>query len=120
MPLIRAMMGMISVLALVVFLFFTCWILAAGCSRAHVLVRNQSGCTISNLVISGSCKERRSYTLATDSEWQTVTPYQSGGLIQFSFVSASSNYVVHPNTGTNLSGSCGIFFRVASNMLVTS
>jgi len=34
-------------------LFFTCVILAAGCSRAHVFVSNQSGTTLSNLVIFG-------------------------------------------------------------------
>ena len=113
-------MGMIGALALVVLLFFTCWILAAGCSRAHIFVANQSGSTISNLVISGSCKERHSDVLPTLSEWQTVTPYNSGGHFQFAFVSAGSNYTARPDTGTNLSGSCGISFRIASNMVVTS
>ena len=113
-------MGMIAAVAFVVLLFFTCWILAAGCSRAHILVTNQSGSTVSNLVISGSCKQRRSDILPAFSEWQTVTPYNSGGHFQFAFVSAGSNYTARPDTGTNLSGSCGISFRIGSNMVVTS
>ena len=113
-------MGMIGALALVVLLFFTCWFLAAGCSRAHIFVTNQSGSTLSNLVISGSCKERRLDALPVSSEWRTVTPYHSGGQIQFSFVSAGSNNIARPDTGTNLSGFCAISFRVGSNMAVTS
>ena len=114
------MVGMIGVLTFVVLLFFTCWILAAGCSRAHILIANQSGSTVSNLVISGSCKQRRSDILPAFSEWQTVTPYNRGGHFEFAFVSAGSNYTARPDTGTNLSGSCGIFFRIGSNMVVTS
>ena len=113
-------MGMFGVLALVVLLFFTCWILAAGCSRAHIYVANQSGSTVSNLVISGSCKERHSAVLPTLSTWQTVTPYHDGGQIQFSFISAGSNYIARPDTCSNLSGFCGISFTIASNMVITS
>jgi hypothetical protein len=120
MTLIRAIMGMITLLALLVLLFFTCWILAAGCSRAHILVTNQSGATISNLVIAGSCKERHADTLIALSEWRTVTPYQSGGTIQFSFASAGKSYVAEPDNYTNRSGFCAIAFTVNSNMVVKS
>jgi len=120
MPLIRAILGMIGLLALVVLLFFTCWLLAAGCSRAHIIVTNQSGSAISNLIISGSCKQRQLDILAATSEWKTVTPYRSGGYFQFSFVGAGSSHTASPNTGTNLSGFCGIFFTIGSNMAVTS
>ena len=101
-----------------VLLFFTCWLLAAGCSRAHFLVTNRSASTISNLVISGSCKHRHLDILAVTSEWRTVTPYHSGGHFQVSFVSAGRSYIASPDTLTNLAGSCGISFTVGSNMAV--
>ncbi len=120
MPLIKALMGTAGILALAVLLFFTCWLLAAGCSRAHIVVSNHSGSTISNLVISGSCKLRRSAALPTLSDWRTVVPYNSGGRLRLSFVSGGSNYTASPDTATNLSGSCAILFRVGTNLAVTS
>lgn len=113
-------MTFLSIPVAVVVILFVGWLLAAGCSRAHIFVANQSGSSISNLVISGSCKERRTDTLAPLSEWLTVTPYRGGGQIQFSFVSDGKSYIISPDTCTNLSGFCGISFRVASNMVVTS
>jgi hypothetical protein len=120
MPLIRAIVGTIAGLGLAVLLFFACWILAAGCSRAHIFVANQSGSAISNLVISGLSEQRRLGVLPATSEWKTVTPYHRGGHFQFSFVSAGSSHTVSPNTGTNISGFCGISFIIDSNMAVTS
>jgi hypothetical protein len=116
----RMTMSFLAIPIAVFVLLFVGWLLAAGCSRAHIFVANQSGSSISNLVISGSCKERRTNTLAPLSEWRTVTPYHSGGQIQFSFVSAGRSYIISPDKCTNLSGFCGISFMVASNMMVTS
>jgi hypothetical protein len=100
--------------------FFIAWIWAITSSRALILVTNQSGSTISNLVISGACERRQLDILSATSDWKTVTPYRSGGYFQFSFVSAGSSHSVSPDTGTNLSGSCGISFTISSNMAVTS
>jgi hypothetical protein len=112
---VRFITGIFGTLAFAVLLFFTCWILAAGCSRAHVLVSNQSGTTVSNLVISGSCKERHADMLTTQSEWLTVTPYDSDGLMRFSFDCAGVGY----STNTELrSGFLGVFYTISSNMMV--
>jgi len=70
---------------------FGCWLFTAGCSRAHIVVTNQSGSTVSNLTISGSCRERHSDALAPQSQWFTVTPYHEGE-IYFSFASAGVSY----------------------------
>lgn len=120
MPLVRVILGTLAGLALAVLLFFTCWLLAAGCSRAHIFVSNQSGSTISNLTISGSCKQRRLDILPAASEWKTVTPYHVPGHFQFSFTSAAGSHTANPDTGTNLFGFCGISFTISSNMAVTS
>src|SRR5262249_13073399 len=114
----RISMTFLAIPVAVFVIFFVSWLLAAGCSRAHIFVANQSGLAISNLVISGSCKERRTNTLAPLSEWRTVTPYHGGGQIQFSFVSDGRSYIITPDTCTNLSGFCGISFLVDSNMMV--
>ena len=95
-------------------LFFGCWFLAAGCSRAHVFVSNQSGTTISNLVISGSCKGRRVETLATQSEWRTTTPYHEGE-ISFSFDSAGVSY--HTNLAVR-SAFLGVFYTIGTNLII--
>ena len=116
----RALFGSMAVLASIIVLFFGCWLLAAGCSRAHVFVRNETGGAISNLVFSGTCKERSSDMVAPLSEWKTVTPYRSPGQFQLSFLSDGRSYTNHPETGTNLSGFCGISFIIGSNMVVTS
>ena len=71
---------------LVIVAFFVGWMLAAGCSRAHIFVANESRMPLSNLVVSGACKERRADALPPFAEWRTVTPYRSGGLIHLSFV----------------------------------
>lgn len=120
MPLIKALMGTAGILALMVLLFFTCWLLAAGCSRAHIFVTNQSGSTVSNLTIAGSCKQRHLDILPAGSEWKTVTPYRTPGHFEVSFVSARGSHTASPDTGTNLSGFCGISFNIGSNMTVTS
>jgi len=120
MPFVRFILQVIATLTIGALIVFIGWILAAGCSRAHILVTNQSDATLSNLVISGSCKERRADTLAARSEWQTSTPYHSGGLIQFSFVSAGKNYITNSDMDINHSGFCAISFTVVSNMVVKS
>jgi len=115
MTLVRFITGIVGTLALVVLLFFTCWILAAGCSRAHVAVINQSGTTLSNLVISGSCKERHTDTLVSQSAWRTVTPYGSG-MMRFTFDSGGISY----STNTELNaGFLAMFYTVSSNMMIT-
>jgi hypothetical protein len=115
MQLIRSITGFIGTLGFAVLLFFTCWLLAAGCSRAHVVVNNQSGTTVSNLVIAGSCKNRHADVLATKSEWRTFTPYDSDGLMRFSFDCAGVSY----STNTELrSGFLGVFYTINSNMIV--
>jgi hypothetical protein len=115
MRLVRSITGIIGTLAFAVLLFFTCWILAAGCSRAHVFVSNQSGTTVSNLVISGSCKKRHADILAAQSEWRTVTSYDSDGVMRFSFDCAGVSY----STNTELrSGFLGVFYMIGSNMIV--
>jgi hypothetical protein len=106
--------GLVTGIVVVGGLFFFCWLLAAGCSRAHVSVSNQSGTTVSNLVISGSCKERRTDSLATQSEWRTVTPYHSG-LMHFSFDCAGMSYSTNTELG---SAFVGVFYTISSNMIV--
>lgn len=115
MTFVRSTMGIIGTLAFGTFLFFTCWLLAAGCSRAHVFVNNQSGTTISNLVISGSCKTRRAETLTKQSEWRITTPYDSGQM-RLSFDCAGLSYST--NTGLR-AGFLGVFYMINSNMIVT-
>ena len=96
----------------------------AGCSRTHITVTNQSGSTISNLVISGSCDERRGETLATLSEWKCVTPYWGDAPIQLSFDSAGKTYITNTVGHVKYLGPLleqyVIYFTVDSNMLVTS
>jgi len=105
----------IAVPVVAIVMFFTCWILAAGCSRAHIIVTNQSGTTLSNLVISGSCKERHADTLVSQSEWRTVTPYDSSMML-FTFDSAGMHY----STDTELNaGFLGVFYMISSNMVIT-
>lgn len=115
MTLVRSIVGIIGTVAFGILIFIACWVLAAGCSRAHVFVSNRSGTTISNLVISGSCKERRAEVLATQSEWRTVTSYDTGQM-HFSFDCAGLNY----STNTELqTGFLGVFYTISSNMIVT-
>jgi len=116
----RLGIGFVAAIGIVGGLFFVGWFLAAGRSRAHIYVANQSGASISNLVISGSCEERRTGTLAPFAEWRTVTPYHGGGQFQFSFVSGGKSYINSPDRCTNLSGFCGISFMIDSNMMITS
>jgi len=118
--LMRALSVSIAVLASVIVAFFGCWFLAAGCSRAHIFVRNESGGAISNLVISGTCKERRMDVVAPLSAWKTVSPYRSPGQFQFSFMWDGRSYSNRPDTGADLSGFCGISLIVGSNMVVRS
>lgn len=51
---LRSVVGMVATVAFVVLVLFTAWLLTFSCSRATILVSNQSGGAISNLVISGS------------------------------------------------------------------
>jgi len=115
MPFVRFIGSVIATLAAGTVIVFTCWILAAGCSRAHIAVTNQSGTTLSNLVISGSCKERRANTLVSQSAWRTVTPYESG-MMRFTFDSAGISYST--NTEVN-AGFLAVFYMVSSNMMIT-
>jgi len=110
----------LAVPAAVIVVFFIGWIWAINSSRAHILVRNQSGTTLSNLTISGSCEQRHVDTVSDHSEWQTVTPYRKGGQIQFSFLSGAKRYSSSPEIYTNHSGSCGITLTVLSNMNIES
>jgi hypothetical protein len=114
------MMGTTGLLAVLVLLFFTCWLLAAGCSRAHIRVSNHSGMTVSNLVISGSCKERRASAIPALSEWYTTTPYWGDGLLQISFDAAGKHYITNSDVGGNHSGFCAGSFTIGSNMIFTS
>jgi hypothetical protein len=116
MSLVRSITGIIGTLAFAILLFFSCWILTAGCSRAHVGVSNQSGTTVSNLLISGSCKERHADTLATQAEWRAVTPYQSGGSIHFSFESAGKGYDTNSEVR---SGWLGLSYTIGTNMIIS-
>jgi hypothetical protein len=116
MAFVRFIGYIIATLAIAVVIFFGCWFLAISLSRAHIQVINQSGTTLSNLVISGSCKERDKDELAPLTEWHTTTPYH--GPIQLSFVSNGKNYVSDPVLHTNDSGFCGIFFLIDSNIVV--
>src|SRR3954467_7219281 len=116
----RLISSVLAIPVTLVVIFFSGWILAAGCSRAHILVRNESGTTLSNLGVSGASKQRRADTLAAPSEWITVTPYRRGDLIQLSFVSADKSYVTTAEMDTNHSGICGITFTVDSNRVVKS
>ena len=53
-------------------------------------------------------------SLATQSEWRTVTSYQSG-LMRFSFDCAGMSY----RTNTELrSAFVGVFYTISSNMIV--
>lgn len=110
----------VAVPAAVIAVFFIGWIWAINSSRAHILVRNQSGTALSNLMISGSCEQRHIDTVGGHSEWQTVTPYRKGGQIQFSFLSGAKRYSSSPEIYTNHSGSCSITLTVLSNMTIES
>jgi hypothetical protein len=106
--------------ALLVAVFFILWLWAIDASRAHFLVRNETGGPISNLVISGSCTERRLDVITPKSEWKTVSTYQHPGHFQLSFVCDGSSYTNIPYAGTNLFGFCGVSFIVGSNRIVRS
>jgi hypothetical protein len=111
----RLLTTLIAIPVVLIAAFFICWILAAGRSRAHIIVTNQSGMTLSNLVISGSCKERHADTLVSQSEWRSVTPYDSG-MMRFTFDSAA----IHYSTNTELNaGFLGVFYMISSNMVIT-
>ena len=120
MPFARFIMKIIATLVVGILIFFTCWLLAAGCSRAHVVVTNHSGMSLSNLVVSGLSKERRSDTLAPLSEWQTAASYHGGSLIQFSFETAGHNYSTNSDACLNHSGFCAVWFTIGTNMVITS
>jgi len=111
MSLTRQIVRIIGILVFAAFLFFGCWLLTAGCSRAHIIVTNQSGSTVSNLTISGSCQERHSDTLAPQSQWFTVTPYHEGE-IYFSFDSAGVSY--RTNVGVR-AAFLGVFYTIGTN-----
>jgi hypothetical protein len=114
MQFIRFISSGVAMILFAVLLFFTCWILAAGCSRAHIIVTNQSGTTVSNLTISGSCHERHSDILAPQSQWRTVTPYHEGE-IWFSFDSAGVSYRTNVGVRTAF---LGMFYTIGTNMII--
>jgi hypothetical protein len=120
MRVVRFLLVFFGALLLAVAVFFALWIFAIGSSRAHILVSNRSGSSISNVVISGSCQQRTLDVIAPGLEWCTETRYQAGGTIRLSFVSATGSYAASPDHSENLSGSCGIAFDISSNMVVTS
>jgi hypothetical protein len=120
MTFIRFIWGVFATFVIGILIFFTCWILAAGCSRAHVFVTNQSGMSLSNLVVSGLSKERHSDALAPHSEWHTATPYHRGHLIQFSFETAGQNYTTNSDACLDHSGFCAVWFTIGTNMVITS
>jgi len=109
-----------ATLVIGILIIFTCWILAAGCSRAHIQVTNQSGMSLSNLVISGLGKMKRSDTLAPFSEWHTTSPYHRGYLIQFSFEAAGQSYSTNTDACLGHSGFCAVWFTIGTNMAITS
>ena len=111
---IRFISAGIAAVVFAILLFFTCWLLAAGCSRAHIVVSNQSGTTLSNLTISGSCRQRHSNTLAPQSQWRTVTPYHEGE-IWFSFDSAGVSYRTNVGVRTAF---LGVFYTIGTNMII--
>jgi hypothetical protein len=113
-------MSIITTLAIGILIVFTCWILAAGCSRAHILVTNQSGMSVSNLVVSGLGKMKRSDTLAPLSEWHATSPYHRGYLIQFSFEAAGQHYSTNSDACLGHSGFCAVWFTIGTNMVIAS
>ena len=76
--------------------------------------------TISNLVISGSCKARRANAVPMLSEWYTTTPYWGDGLLQISFDGAGKHYVTNSDVGGDHSGFCAGFVTIDSNMIFSS
>jgi hypothetical protein len=116
----KAIAHLLAVAAALIAAFFIGWIWAFNSPRAHVFVRNQSGATLSNLTISGSCEQRHLDTVGDRSEWQTVTRYRKGGKIQFGFSSGATRYSSISEIYTNHSGSCGITLTVLSNMSILS
>jgi len=114
MQFIRFISASVGAIVLAILLFFTCWLLAAGCSRAHIVVSNESGTTLSNLTISGSCHQRHSDALAPQSQWRTVTSYHEGE-IWFSFDSAGVTY--RTNVGVQ-AAFLGVFYTIGTNMII--
>ena len=110
----RSFAAIASIPVVLVALFFLCWFLAAGCSRAHIIVTNQSGTTLSNLTISGSCHERHSDSLAPQSQWHTSTPYHDGE-IWFLFDGAGVSY--RTNVGVRAMF-LGVFYTIGTNMIM--
>jgi hypothetical protein len=110
----RQIIRVIGILVFAICFFFGCWLFTAGCSRAHIVVTNQSALTVSNLTISGSCRERHSDTLAPQSQWFTVTPYHEGE-IYFSFASAGVSY--RTNVGVR-AAFLGLFYTIGTNMII--
>jgi hypothetical protein len=106
----------IATLAIAVAIFFGCWFLAALPPRAQILVINQSGTTLSNLAVSGSCPEHDKDKLAPLAEWHVQLLYH--GPIHLSFTSDGKPYVSNPVLSTNDAAFRAIFFLVGSNMVV--
>jgi len=109
----RSLAAIVAIPIGIIALFFLCWLLAAGCSRAHIIVTNHSSTVVSNLVISGSCKERHSDILAAESVWRTATPYHEGE-IWFSFDSAGMSY--RTNVAVHYAF-LGLIYTISTNML---
>ena len=116
MSFVRLIAYIAATLVIAIVIIFAGWTLIAGLSCANIVVANQSGTTLSNLVISGSCKEHDRDKLAVLAEWHITTLYN--GPIHLSFVSNGKRYVGEPVLSTNDAGFRGIFFLVGSNMVV--
>jgi len=110
----RSLAAIVAIPIGIIALFFLCWLLAAGCSRAHIIVTNHSSTVVSNLVISGSCKERHSDMLAAESVWRTATPYHEGE-IWFSFYSSGVSYRTNAEMR---SAFLGVIYTIGTNMII--
>ena len=110
----RTLIGSTATLAAIFAIFFGGWLLSAGCSHAHIFVTNQSGTTLSNLTVSGSCGPRHLNILAPQSEWRTHTAYHEGE-ISFSFDSAGVTY--RTNVGVH-NAFLGLIYTIGTNMII--
>jgi hypothetical protein len=116
----RLIVTLIAIPAALVVLFFIGWFCAINSPHAYVLVRNQSGVTVSNVVISGSCERRQAESVTAHREWHTGTRYAKGGHVQLGFLSGAHVYTATVDLDTNHAGACGITFTVFSNMTIKS
>jgi len=93
-----------------------------GCSRSKstITLDNQSGFTLSNILISGCCEARHTNELLPRTQWVAVTPHWQDAPIQLSFDSQGQHYTT--NSGFYIEGgtSYQIRFVVGSNLAAIS